>query len=387
MLDAPAGDDIATVSQALLTQAGGGHVFRLYRYALSGFAARLSVAQVAALAESAQVRFVVPDRIVAAGAVQLDPPSHGLDRIDQHDLPLDSQYLYPDQAGAGVHIYVIDSGLNAGHEEFAGRVGGGRNFSPNNDGVVGGVLDQYNLDQLLYDAGIETRDYDFGTGLFAGPTDPGDTTDCFGHGTAIAGIAAGARFGVAKKATIHPVRIFGCARGSPTSTIVGGIDWVAGNRIVPAVANLSLWGAADDALDEAVRGLIGAGVTVVTIAGNNSGADACAYSPARVGGALTVGNVDRTDARHGTSNIGACVDLFAPGTDIPSAGIASSTATGTSTGTSEAAPHVTGAAALILGEHPDYTPAQVTDAVLGDVTLGVLTGVGDNSPNALLRVR
>ncbi len=384
VLKAPVGDGITTLAQSLLTQVGGGLVFQEYQYALSGFAVRISASQAAALAKLPQVKYVVQDQIVKASTTQLNPPSWGLDRIDQAALPLDAKYVYPNQGGAGVNVYVIDTGLNAGHTEFTARVGNGRNFAPNNDGPVGGLLNATGLNELNP---LNTYALDSGTGLFKGPTDPNDTTDCNGHGTHVAGTAAGTTFGVAKLATIHSVRVLGCGGQGDTAGVVAGVDWVAGNRLAPAVANMSLGGADNAALDDAVRGAIALGVTFAVAAGNDN-VNACTGSPNKVAQAITVGASTLTDSRDTSySNFGPCLDLFAPGTGITSAWIGGNSATNTIDGTSMAAPHVAGAAALVLGAHPTYTPAQVHDALLSVVTLGALSNVGSGSPNALLRVQ
>lgn len=384
VLKAPAGAGIATLAQTLLTQVGGGLVFQKYQYALSGFAARISAAQAEALAKLPQVKYVVQDQLVRASATQVNPPSWGLDRIDQDALPLNARYSYPDQGSAGVNVYVIDTGLNASHTEFTGRVGNGRNFAPNNDGPVGGLLDATGLNELNP---LNTYALDFGTGLFKGPTNANDTTDCNGHGTHVAGTAAGTKYGVAKLATIHSVRVLGCGGQGDTAGVVAGVDWVAGNKILPAVANMSLGGGDNAALDDAVRGAIAAGVTFAVAAGNDN-ANACTGSPNKVAQAITVGASTITDSRDTSySNFGPCVDLFAPGTGITSAWIGGNTATNTIDGTSMATPHVTGAAALVLGAHPAYAPVQVRDALVADAVHGALSNTGSGSPNDLLRVR
>ncbi len=377
VLDEAGGGDVEAVARGLLTKVGGGTLLATYAHALSGFAARMSAQQAALLETLAPVAYVEQDRWVEATGAQTYP-NWGLDRIDQRDLPLDYVYRYPNQGG-GVHLYVLDTGLRATHSEFGRRVGDGRNYAPNDDGVIGGLLPGGIVP-------LNLGSFDGGLGLFAGDTDPYDTTDCNGHGTHVAGIAAGARYGVAKSATVHPVRVLGCNGGGAVSDVISGINWVAAYRRLPAVANMSLSTAISSALDQAVQNAINTGVTFVVAAGNAL-SDACNSSPARVPAAITVAASKRTDARDTSySNYGSCVDLFAPGTDIRSAWNTGDSASNTLSGTSMAAPHVAGAAALILAERSGATPSRVSAELLGNATRNRLSNIGTGSPNALLYV-
>ncbi len=367
-LDTPAfgtrerGLGIAERTQSVLAQVGGGQVLAHYQHALLGFAARMSASQAAALARLPGVRRVEQDQVMTADATQ-GGATWGLDRVDQRALPLDGLYRYPDGGGQGVHVYVIDTGLNAAHTEFTGRVATGRNFAPNSGGLLCNLL------------GLGCK------------TDAANTGDCNGHGTHVAGTAVGTTYGIAKRATVHPVRVLGCNGSGSTSGVIAGVDWVAANRVLPAVANMSLGGGDSATLDEAVDNAIAQGVSFVVAAGNDN-ADACSGSPNKVPAAITVGASTSADSRDTSySNYGSCVDLFAPGTGITSAWYTSNTATNTISGTSMATPHVTGAVALLLGADPGLTPDKATDALLGDATLGVLGNVGSGSPNALLYVR
>jgi len=207
--------------------------------------------------------------------------------------------------------------------------------------------------------------------------------DCNGHGTHVAGIVGGATYGVASDIKIVSVRVLNCAGSASYSQIIAGVNWVTRHAVRPAVVNMSLGGAASNALDTAVRNSIASGVTYVVAAGNNK-ADACATSPARVSGAVTVGATNRDDARAGFSNHGSCLDLFAPGVDILSAYRTSDRAAAWMTGTSMAAPHVAGAAALHLARRPDASPAQVRAALVSAATKDVVTDARRGSPTALL---
>lgn len=347
--------DLPTAVATLLAGVGGGDVLYTYEHTLTGMTVRLNPLQASLLEALPGVLAMEPDRTVRAIAIQ-DDATWGLDRVDQPTLPLDGDYRYPDSAGNDVTVYVIDTGLRSSHLEFSGRVIAGRNFVGSGGFLFGG-----------------------------GSVDAADTNDCNGHGTHVAGTAAGSTYGVAKQASIAPVRVLDCNGSGSNSAVIAGIDWVAGNHRKPAVANMSLGGGNSDALDNAVRNAVDAGVTMVVAAGNDN-ANACNGSPNRVAEAVTVGATTNTDQRSSFSNYGACVDLFAPGSDITSAWYQSDTQTARLNGTSMAAPHVAGAAALYLSAHPSATPDAVSQALVSDSVNGVVTNAGNQSPNKLLQI-
>ncbi len=210
-------------------------------------------------------------------AEQANPPSWGLDRIDQRALPLNSRYTYSG-TGAGVTAYIIDTGILTTHQDFGGRASSGRDFVQNDN----------------------------------------DAADCNGHGTHVAGTVGGTAYGVAKAVKLVGVRVLDCAGRGSNSGVIAGIDWVTANAAKPAVANMSLGGSASTAVDTAVKNSIASGVTYGLAAGNES-RNACSSSPSRVPEGITVGATTKNDARASYSNYGDCLDLFAPGTDITSA--------------------------------------------------------------------
>ena len=329
-----------------ISDAAGGEVTEVFDTAIDGYSATLTAEEASAVAADPRVQSVEPVQTMVALAEQVSPPNWGDDRIDQRALPLDGRFVYPDSAGAGVHVYVIDSGIRGTHSEFAGRLGDGFD--------VTGAGQPYQ--------------------------------DCNGHGTHVAGTAAGTTYGVAKKATVHSVRILGCNGKGPSDASLTAIEWIMENAQRPAVVNYSigcLTACSYPALDEAVKNLIASGISWVQAAGNSND-NACLYSPQRVPEAVTVGNSTRQDVKYSTSSYGSCLDLWAPGTDIISSFHTSDTATKSLTGTSMASPHVAGSAALMLGERPSTTPAQITQALVGNATTGVLSGLDGASPSRLL---
>ncbi|MGW2556828.1 S8 family peptidase [Streptomyces sp. NPDC001635] len=323
----------------------GAKISQTYGTALNGYAVRVDERQARRLAADSHVASVVPDTRVTLNHYQKNPPSWGLDRIDQPNQPLDHGYTWPEPAGAGVTVYVIDTGIRISHKDFGGRAGYGWDFVDN--------------DRTASDAN--------------------------GHGTHVAGTAVGTRYGVAKRAKVVAVRVLDAKGAGTTAQVIAGIDWVTRHARKPAVANLSLGGYASTQLDAAVRNSIASGVSY-TVAAGNEGLPAGLYSPARVPQAITVGAGDRKDTRAVFSNWGSSLDLFAPGVAITSDSSASDTATATLSGTSMAAPHAAGAAALYLAKHPKATPAQVSRALVQQAVRGRVKNAGTGSPDRLLHV-
>ncbi|MCX4584831.1 S8 family peptidase [Streptomyces sp. NBC_01481] len=324
----------------------GGKLQRNYSSAINGFSASgLSETEAKRLAADPAVAKVVQNKKFSINATQDNPPSWGLDRIDQADTAGDKKYTYPDSAGEGVTAYVIDTGVRISHKDFGGRAAHGFDAVDNDDSA-----------------------------------DDGN-----GHGTHVAGTIAGTAHGVAKKAKVVAVRVLDDNGSGTTEQVVAGIDWVTKNHQGPSVANMSLGGGVDEALDEAVRKAIASGVTFAVAAGNES-SDASQGSPARVKEAITVASSTKEDAQSEFSNFGEIVDIYAPGSDITSAWNDSDEGTKTISGTSMATPHVVGAAAVYLGAHQDATPEQVAKALTDGATADKITNPSAGTPNKLLKV-
>ena len=325
-------------------------VMKNFGNVLNGVLIKASAQQIKALRKDPNVKYIEQDQImsvtpmVEANANQ-PSPTWGIDRIDQRNLPLDSNY-HTDFDGSGVTAFVIDTGVLNTHNEFGGRASSGYDFVDN--------------------------DY--------------DATDCNGHGTHVAGTVGGATYGVAKNVNLVGVRVLNCSGSGSNSGVIAGINWVKNNASGPAVANMSLGGGASQATDDAVNAAVAAGVTFVVAAGNDN-SSACNYSPARAVNAITVGSTTSNDSRSSFSNFGTCLDIYAPGSSITSAWYNSNSATNTISGTSMAAPHVAGVAALYLDENPNLSPAQVTNLLTTRATSNKVTDAKTGSPKITLFTR
>ena len=332
--------DPASVATALVRGLGG-TMLHVYTSAIKGFAARLPASAAETLRQNPLVASVEPDQVMRADATQTmdangDP--WGLDRIDQGALPLSGTYSYTATA-AGVHAYIIDTGIWTLHPEFGGRA------------------------DDVYDALGVTGE------------------DCNGHGTHVAGTIGAATYGVAKAVSLHGVRVLNCAGIGLNSDVIAGVDWVTANHASPAVANMSLGGGKSAALDQAVTNLWNSGVFLAVAAGNDN-ADACNASPAGANGVFTVAASEKTDAKASYSNWGTCVEAYGPGSAIKSTYLAGLTMT--LSGTSMATPHVTGVAALYKAANGDQPSATVSSWIISNATTGAITGNPSGTPNRLL---
>jgi len=293
-----------------------------------------------------EIEYILKDGIVRALAKQDNPPSWGLSRISQRALvSTKNPYNYPDSAGEGVDVYVIDTGILPSHTDFEGRAKFAKSF-------------------------ITTE----------------AETDLNGHGTHCSGTIAGKTYGVAKKAMVHGVKILNATGYGEDSDVVKAIDWVTQQGFKPfkTVISMSIGGDQLQAITDAVDAAFEKGIVSVAAAGNDS-SDACKGSPGSAPNAITVGATGSTDSMAFYSNNGKCVDIFAPGSSIKSAWIGSSnTATSTISGTSMATPHVAGVVALFMAEKAYTSSKQIVDDVLKAGTKGVVKSLAANTVNLLL---
>lgn len=294
-----------------------------------------------ALARHPSVRFVEEDALAVPAATQSDP-GWSLDRIDQRSWIPSGSYSYTHD-GSGVHAYIIDTGIYPDHPDFGGRA------------------------VVAYDA----------------VDDQTSGVDCNGHGTSVAAVLGGSTLGVAKGVTLHGVRVSGCSGFPTNSTILDGVEWVTENHQAPAVVNMSLVLGYSQSMEEAIQAGAAAGLFYAVPAGNTD-EDACQWFPTTMPEVFTVAGTTFDDRRSPSSNFGPCVDLFAPGYDIPTATIYEEQPIGYGNGTSLATSHVVGAAALLLDADPTLTPAQIRAELLARATPGVVRDPGTGSPNLLL---
>lgn len=333
------------VSVGDLSRKYPGRVDKVFTYALNGYAVEMSEDEALKLSDDPRVKYVEEDAEIVAQETQTDA-TWGISRIDQRSFasPIDTNYNYQ-ATGAGVNVYVVDTGVLVTHPDFGGR-----------------AVDAFDA----YNENI-------------------DISQCNGHGTHVAGTIGSNTYGVAKNVTLYSVKVFPCYGNSSSASVIAGIDWINRNASPPAVVNMSLAGTASSTLDQAVKNSINQGFTYVVAAGNYS-TDACGYSPADVAGAITVGATHTSDSRDETTNYGRCVDVFAPGVAIKSTWnqYPLPYPTFIMAGTSTASPHVAGVAALYLQNHPTASPSEVSRAIVSNATPGAVYNPGTGSPNLLL---
>lgn len=343
-----------------------------YGLALNGFSFSGSEKAARAISADPRVKRVEENGRVEAHAITETVPfgAWGLDRIDQRSLPLDGIYG-AEYSGFGTVIYVIDSGINS-VSDYNGRVRQKLNFVPDSAGNIN-------------------------------PADVGDCVTDGGHGTLVGSIAAGNQYGVAKGAGVVSVRVLDCANAfTDAATVIAGVNWVVSDHQQnhpdeQAVANMSLGTSPETgviaSLDDAVMNAVKAGITVVVSAGNNS-TSACKLSPAHLGNpnsyptpnhasVITVAMTTRTDAVDEESNLGSCVDIFAPGRYT--AGVGKDGQIWSGYGTSFAAAYVSGVAAIHMQRYGiRNSPGSIEGIIKDSSTQGVVTGMLLNAPNLLL---
>lgn len=345
----------------------------VYSAAISGFSASLTKSQLAKVRKDSSVKYVEPDGVVTTS----DKPRPAADPKFRTKTP---SQLKPQSQSGDVSTETTQAGATWGIDRIDQRTGinGTYNYTDTGAGVTAYVID----------TGIRTTHTQFGTRASVGYDALGGTgQDCNGHGTHVAGTIGGSTYGVAKGVRLVAVRVLDCSGSGAWSSVIAGIDYVTYAHNGPSVANMSLGGGLNTAVNDAVARSTARGVTYAVAAGN-SNANACSYSPSSAPSAITVGATGlsgSTDVRASFSNYGSCVDVFDPGVNITSAWYSSNTATAVLSGTSMASPHVAGLAALYLQGNPTAAPATVDDVIKTTAVTGIVSSPGTGSPNRFAR--
>ncbi|KAH8105570.1 serine protease [Phellopilus nigrolimitatus] len=317
-----------------------------------GFAGKFDADTIDVLRANTDVESIHEDGIatIESTVTQTNAP-WGLSRISQderlsYQVPgaLTFSYRYDSSAEYGVDIYILDTGIYTAHTDFGGRARWGATFV-------------------------------------------GDDADGRGHGTHVAGIAAGTRFGVAKAANLIAVKVLADNGAGPISATLSGLNYVFNSALGsgrPSIANLSLSASPNQALDDGVTSLVNLGIHV-TVAAGNQNIDAINISPARAPGVITVGASNIADNRWASSNFGSSVNIFAPGENIISTWIGSTSATLPSSGTSMASPHVAGLIAYLISVKGALLPAEMRSEIDALSVKGALADIPSGTPNELAR--
>jgi subtilisin family serine protease len=328
--------------------AAGASVRYVYRTAIKGFSAKMSDSALAKIRATAGVAYVEADAgarlddTVSQDKGQQPALSWGIDRADQRNRPMDGTYHWK-HTGKGVTAYVIDTGIRISHTQFEGRASYGYDF--------------YDDDEIA--------------------------SDCHGHGTHVAGTVGGKDYGIAKEVSLVAMRTIDCGGFGVVGDSIAAVDWVVEHATTRAVMNMSLHFGKVQALNDAIHRAYDADILFAAAAANDN-QDACNDSPSSEPTAVTVAASTETDQEAGFSNHGPCVDLYAPGTNIVSAGLSSDTATAVMSGTSMASPHVCGALALVLEKKPAANAKKITKALLKKTSKDKISNPGPGTPNKLL---
>jgi len=296
------------------------------------------------------IEYIIPDGTAHITDEEQDkPPSWGLTRVSERNLDLNQPFKFMDQAGKGVDVYVVDTGIQDSHTDFGGRAKLVKSF------VTGE-----------------------------------EATDLNGHGTHCAGTIGSKTYGVAKYARIFGVKVLNGAGSGTWSDVIAGISFAATDKgngnDGPRVISMSLGGGKNQAVDDAVTNAFKAGVHVIVAGGNNYGQSACDLSPSGATGAFAVAASDNTDHIAAFSNNGPCIKVFGPGVNIMSLWKGADGATNTISGTSMATPHVAGVAASFLSKGSYATPTDLYNALQSAATKNAIQGINSatNTVNLLI---
>jgi len=351
-------EDVEFVANQLLAKHQG-NTRSVYRHTIKGFSIQMSEEAAEALSREPAVEYVQEDGVVKAATTQPNPPSWGLDRIDQRDLPRNNAYNFANTTtGAGVHVYIVDTGIHPLHTEF---------------------LNANGTTRVSHDASFWYENGD----------------DCGAHGTPVASVIGGNTLGVAKDVRLHSIKALNCWGEGPYSSVIAGVEWITANHIKPAIVNMSFEGEVEDVIEKAIRASMAQQGLAYVVAAGNGGVDAKDTTPARMPEVITVGATDKNDIRahfnfEEESNWGPAVDLFAPGDDIIAAQSFDENLDGIPNdtmhvrGTSFAAAHVTGVLARFLQAFPNVSPAVLQGVIKNLATPDKVQDRGQGSPNLLL---
>lgn len=332
----------------MATQLASYPVITKYKHVFHGFMSELNQREVLEIAKLSEVKKVYPLRQFKPHAVQSNP-RWNIDMLDQTSKRYDKTYSYRN-SGKGVVVYTVDSGIDFNHPEFEGRARAGIDVSSERNTAL-------------------------------------ENIDGFGHGTHIAGLIGSKTYGAAKDVELVAVKVFN-RRGDTVdnATILSGLDWIISDRTThnrPVVINMSLGGVADEVMDGAVRKLVNKGLTVIVSAGNDN-YEACRFSPAREPNAITVTSIQSNGLKPIYANYGSCVKLIAPGEGVTSTWPNGKTSVWG--GTSQAAPHVTGAAAIYLEDHPNALPSEVAEFLKSNSINKGIVNFPTSTPRQLLNL-